>query len=37
MNLGMTVMASGNYILCPCCLDLGILDFSIFQAFFLEA
>jgi hypothetical protein len=37
MNLGMTVVATGNTIIGACCLDLLIFKFSVLQAFFLHA
>ena len=36
MDLGMTVMASCDYIACLGGLNLVVLDFSVLQAFFLE-
>ena len=35
MNLGVTVVASGNAVGCACCLDLLVLEASVIQTFLL--
>jgi hypothetical protein len=36
MDLGVTVVAPGNTVVCACGFDLVVLDFTVLQAFLLE-
>ena len=36
MDLGVTVVAPGNAVVCTCGFDLIVFDFAVLQAFFLE-